>query len=111
MKSASRLLKTGLGSRRYLSFVTNPGFMLSTLPSEHFKAGLEEPLSVSAQQGYGYYPAQLGECVGDSEATFRIVRKLGWGSYSNVWLGQDTRSLLLYFLCSVYMTDRWHIPI
>ena len=102
MKSASRLLKTGLVSRRYLSFVTNPGFMLSTLPSEHFKAGLEEPLSVSAQQGYGYYPAQLGECVGDSETTFRIVRKLGWGSYSNVWLGQDTRTLSLLLLFPVF---------
>lgn len=97
MKSASRVLKAGFVSQRTLSSLSTPAFALSTLPSEHFKAGLEEPLSVSAQQGYGYYPAQLGECIGDSDTTFRIVRKLGWGSYSNVWLGQDTRSPLLLF--------------
>jgi hypothetical protein len=94
MKSMSRLLNIG---RRPLSSVSKTGSTLSSLPSEHFNAGLEEPLSVSTQQGYGYYPARLGECIGDTETTFRIVRKLGWGSYSNVWLGQDTRSFMLSF--------------
>jgi len=104
MKSVSRFLKPGLGSRRPSSSISKPGIALSTLPSEHFKAGLEEPQSMSAQQGYGYYPGRLGECIGDGEATFRIVRKLGWGSYSNVWLGQDTRSFPIH--CLPYISEQ-----
>jgi hypothetical protein len=75
MKSASRLLKTRLVSQRRLFSISKSGFVLSTLPPEHFKAGL------SAQQGYGYYPAQLGECIGEQ------------GHFS------------FYFLCSVYTAD------
>ncbi|THH09943.1 hypothetical protein EW145_g1655 [Phellinidium pouzarii] len=56
-------------------------------------AGEEEPLEISFEDGLGYYPAKLGEDIGfkSGPGPYRIERKLGWGTCSNVWLGLDKR--------------------
>ena len=37
----------------------------------------------------GLYPVYLGDRVGDGR--YKILRKLGYGAYSTVWLAQDNR--------------------
>jgi serine/threonine-protein kinase SRPK3 len=46
----------------------------------------EEPLVLSPEQGFGYYPMTLGQHFG--EGKLEIVRKLGWAGNSNVWLAR-----------------------
>jgi hypothetical protein len=45
----------------------------------------EEPLDLPVGRKGGFYPAALGEKL---NLTYTIVRKLGWGQHSNVWLAQ-----------------------
>ena len=69
---------------------------------------IEEPLGLSAEQGFGYAQLQFGQRVGPND-NFEILRKLGWGSYvsrpenapywkflmqdsqSSVWLAKDIK--------------------
>ncbi|KAM0242289.1 hypothetical protein ACHAP5_007229 [Fusarium lateritium] len=37
----------------------------------------------------GYHPSHLGDTVNER---YRIIRKLGWGQFSTVWLAVDTQS-------------------
>lgn len=46
----------------------------------------EEPLEDYAVDGY--HPTRLGDVFNER---YRVVRKLGWGGYSTVWLAQDSR--------------------
>ncbi|KAF6758116.1 CMGC/SRPK protein kinase [Ephemerocybe angulata] len=46
----------------------------------------EEPLNLSAADGYGYFPADINQTLNGGE--FTIVRKLGWGPRSSTWLVQ-----------------------
>lgn len=45
----------------------------------------EEPVDLPANQNGGFYPATLGNKL---NATCTIVRKLGWGQHSSVWLAR-----------------------
>ncbi|THV05659.1 kinase-like protein [Dendrothele bispora CBS 962.96] len=49
----------------------------------------EEDLRQEGQNNPGYFPARLGQPLEDGR--FCIVRKLGWGQYSSVWLAKDNR--------------------
>lgn len=49
----------------------------------------EEPLDLPTSDCGGYYAATLGEHL---NSRYTVLRKLGWGQHSNVWLAQDTRS-------------------
>ncbi|KAH9921499.1 kinase-like domain-containing protein [Epithele typhae] len=40
----------------------------------------------------GYAPLQLGECLVGMHAQYRIIRKLGWGAESNIWLVERVAS-------------------
>jgi serine/threonine-protein kinase SRPK3 len=46
----------------------------------------EEPLMLQPELGYGYCPLALGEKL--NEGKLEVVRKLGWGSCSSVWLAR-----------------------
>ncbi|KAG2146239.1 kinase-like domain-containing protein [Suillus clintonianus] len=46
----------------------------------------EEPLALSPEKGFGYYPITLGQQLG--EGKLEIVRKLGWAGHSSVWLAR-----------------------
>lgn len=37
----------------------------------------------------GYHPVHLGDSFKDGQ--YRIINKLGWGSFSTVWLARDLR--------------------
>ena len=49
---------------------------------------IEEPLGLSMEQGYGFPRIQFGDVIGPSQR-YKIVRKLGWGLNSSVWLALD----------------------
>jgi len=41
----------------------------------------------------GYHPVQIGDSFSDRRYT--VVRKLGWGHFSTVWLAKDAKYPLL----------------
>ncbi|KIJ53603.1 hypothetical protein M422DRAFT_73895 [Sphaerobolus stellatus SS14] len=47
----------------------------------------EEDLRSAGRNNVGYFPARLGQCF--ERGRYCIVRKLGWGQYSSVWLARD----------------------
>jgi hypothetical protein len=57
----------------------------------------EEPNVLDIQNGYGYFPLTLEQVIHDGK--LRIVRKLGWGKNSTVWLAQ-TRELVPFLISS-----------
>jgi serine/threonine-protein kinase SRPK3 len=55
---------------------------------------VEEPLG--EYRPGGYHPVGLGDTFDGDR--FSVIRKLGWGQYSTVWLAKDARSV--FFLSS-----------
>jgi hypothetical protein len=53
----------------------------------------EEPHFLKPELGYGYNPLNLGERLQScsTDRTYEIVRKLGFGGGSSVWLGKFSR--------------------
>ncbi|KAF5389801.1 hypothetical protein D9757_003721 [Collybiopsis confluens] len=49
---------------------------------------LEEPLHLSADDGYGFAQLKFGDAIGEHDK-FSIIRRLGWGMYSSTWLAKD----------------------
>lgn len=47
----------------------------------------EEDLREGGRDNPGYYPARLGQPLG--QGRYIVVRKLGWGQFSSVWLAKD----------------------
>ena len=54
----------------------------------------EEPLGLSVGRKGGFYPAALGEKL---NLTYTIVRKLGWGRHSSVWLAKREWCVIMAF--------------
>jgi hypothetical protein len=63
----------------------------ASVPTERHWADWEEPLE-DYKPG-GYHPTAVGDVL---RSRYRVVRKLGWGVYSTVWLVQDQRYILPY---------------
>ncbi|KIM86044.1 hypothetical protein PILCRDRAFT_816587 [Piloderma croceum F 1598] len=59
----------------------------TTRPSAPSGPRLEGSLTDYARGGY--HPINLGDV---SQLRYKVVRKLGWGGYSTVWLAYDQRS-------------------
>ena len=49
---------------------------------------IEEPLGNPATDGHGYAQFDFGDTIGP-ENRYKIVRKLGWGMYSSIWMAFD----------------------
>lgn len=69
-------------------------FILTTIM--HFP---EEPLDLPAHEGGGYLQAHMNDTL--DEGRLQIVRKLGWGPRSSVWLVWDTKERF-YYAVKVY---------
>lgn len=56
----------------------------------------------------GYCPTTVGDILG-SETQYRVLRKLGWGVYSTVWLVENqryaNRHALLHLFYHVFLRD------
>ncbi|KAJ3496885.1 hypothetical protein NLJ89_g10424 [Agrocybe chaxingu] len=48
----------------------------------------EEQLGMPAEYGFGYPIVSFGQRFG-REGRYEVVRKLGWGGYSSIWLARD----------------------
>lgn len=48
----------------------------------------EEVENLERYRAGGYHPVNLGDTF--SNDRYRIIHKLGWGSYSTVWLARDS---------------------
>ena len=69
---------------------TNPSSRLNATDEEDFNT-IEEGLSVYASGGF--HPVCPGEVYHDR---YQIIRKLGFGKTSTVWLAEDKRSLFAF---------------
>jgi hypothetical protein len=49
---------------------------------------IEEPLGIPAADGHGYAQFDFGQTIGP-ENRYKVVRKLGWGMYSSIWMAFD----------------------
>ncbi|KDQ06509.1 hypothetical protein BOTBODRAFT_121406 [Botryobasidium botryosum FD-172 SS1] len=56
----------------------------------------EEPL-VEYRPG-GYHPINVGDLF---KRRYRVIRKLGWGNASTIWLAEDSTLVLTIFATSV----------
>jgi serine/threonine-protein kinase SRPK3 len=41
----------------------------------------------------GYHPVHLGDCFNDGQ--YKVIDKLGFGSFSTVWLARDLQYVLI----------------
>ena len=54
---------------------------------------LEEPLGVTAEQGHGFPWIEFRDAMGP-EKRYKVVRKLGWGMNSSIWMAFDGKYVL-----------------
>lgn len=52
---------------------------------------IEEPLGLTQEQTYGFPRIAVGDLLAP-DSRYEIVRKLGWGMNSSVWLARDRSS-------------------
>ncbi|KAF5385790.1 hypothetical protein D9615_002557 [Tricholomella constricta] len=74
-------LKRALGRVRH----TRTASSLGASPSKPY-SWPEEPLDLPVDRNGGFYPAVPGTSLGSK---YTVVRKLGWGVHSSVWLAND----------------------
>jgi hypothetical protein len=56
---------------------------------------IEEPLEVSMDEGHGFLKIEFGDTMGPDHR-YRIVRKLGWGMSSSVWMAFDEQYVFIH---------------
>ena len=54
---------------------------------------VEEPLGVTAEQGHGFPWIEFSDAMGPDKR-YKVVRKLGWGMNSSIWMAFDERYVL-----------------
>ena len=50
-------------------------------------------IRVTAEQGHGFPWIEFGDVMGPDER-YKVVRKLGWGMNSSIWMAFDERYVL-----------------
>lgn len=67
------------------------------MPAQTYKCSIQaEPLN--RYQPGGYHPLGLGEVL--QHGHYKIIHKLGWGSYSTTWAAKDQKHVYLKKNCS-----------
>ncbi|GJD02340.1 serine/threonine-protein kinase SRPK3 [Colletotrichum higginsianum] len=73
-----------------VSHPPTPPSRVSTVDEQRFKAITSPCEWVEDYRPGGYHPVHLGDVLGAGQ--YKVIRKLGEGSYSTVWLARDLRS-------------------
>lgn len=50
----------------------------------------------------GYHPVHIGDAFSDGR--YIVVRKLGWGHFSTVWLARDTKSVFTFIPATILIS-------
>lgn len=52
----------------------------------------------------GYFTGPIGRSIskGDGSISYRLLQKIGYGAYSNVWLAKDSKSVFSKLCCIAY---------
>jgi serine/threonine-protein kinase SRPK3 len=66
-----------------------PASSHNSIDSTESLPGFPEDLRLDGENNSGYFPARLRQPLEGGQ--FCIVRKLGWGFYSSVWLARDKK--------------------
>lgn len=72
----------------------------------------EEDLRQSGVDNPGYYPVRLGQVFYEN-GRYVVVRKLGWGKFSSVWLARDHRRVYAIdfvarvLMCPIFSDERF----
>lgn len=78
-------------------------YIIEELSEEDEEAPQDEESLKDYREG-GYHPIQVGETFKDNR--YIIVRKLGWGHFSTVWLAKDTQNGNRHVAMKVVRSDR-----
>ncbi|KAF8062423.1 kinase-like domain-containing protein [Lyophyllum atratum] len=62
----------------------------------------EEPLDLSTERGFGYFAAYPGLLL--KQGRYKVIRKLGFGPRSSVWLASDLQSVSGLFVALKLLT-------
>ncbi|KAF5294767.1 hypothetical protein FQA39_LY00251 [Lamprigera yunnana] len=57
----------------------------------------------------GYFPVRIGQIIGKNPS-YRVIRKLGWGASSTVWLAKNTNDHK-YYAVKIYKGDKKFVKI
>ena len=70
---------------------------------------VEEPLGVTAEQGHGFLWIEFGDAIGPGKR-YKVVRKLGWGMNSSIWMAFDEKYVLnerrIHFVLTAFTGKR-----
>jgi hypothetical protein len=66
---------------------------------------VEEPLGVTAEQDHGYLRVEFGDAI-VPDKRYKIVRKLGWGMNSSIWMAFDEKYVLGTWQRNIIITKR-----
>jgi hypothetical protein len=70
---------------------------------------VEEPLGVTAEQGHGFLRIEFGDAIGPGKR-YKVVRKLGWGMNSSIWMAFDEKYVLnerrIHFVLTTFTGKR-----
>jgi serine/threonine protein kinase len=62
---------------------------------EYYRYEEEMPVNYTARPGFfRFHPVR----VGDTYNGYKVIRKLGYGTFSTVWLAEDMKLTLLYLV-------------
>lgn len=76
----------------HLSHVSHPSTTASaatSLSASHTSVMTEDEEDLEDYRPGGYHPVSIGDDF--SSGRYVIVRKLGWGHFSTVWLARDNK--------------------
>lgn len=77
---------------------------------DRFSAGApRHPLTLTAEEGFGFFPAHRGQLLADGR--YKILRLLGAGSVSSVFLAQDLTMYATTFNGGVPTYTLYRVPI
>ena len=80
-------------SRWYRGGVSNPEQIYSNTSSLSISPFPEEPLALSAQEGFGFFLGRSGLLL--NKGRYEVLRKLGKGKFSSTWLACDSQYVIL----------------
>ena len=72
--------------------VSAPPGVVAHLKDEDFLGFVEDAEPFSGYRAGGYHPIHLGERYGDARR-YKMLHKLGNGTYSTVWLAEDLAAI------------------